>query len=119
MEADFATKPLASSKEMCHQGHEVVFDDGGSFTMNKCIREMNWLREAEGTAFWTYGYFFQVRSRLMHTVFVDGHDTRGRCVSQRHFHDVQERVRHLQSRSSSWSFCLHGAAEGCACQRCT
>ena len=42
------TKPLGSVKKICAAGHVVVFDDEGSYIMNKRTGEMNWLREEDG-----------------------------------------------------------------------
>ena len=42
------TKPLVSVKKICQAGHTVVFDDEGSFIVNKNTGEVNWLREEDG-----------------------------------------------------------------------
>ena len=42
------TKPLGSAKKICQAGHTVVFDDEGSFIMNKNTGEVNLLREEDG-----------------------------------------------------------------------
>ena len=42
------TKPLASVKKICQAGHRVVFDDDGSYIVNKTTGEVNLLREEEG-----------------------------------------------------------------------
>ena len=41
MKASPVTKPLGSVKKICQAGHTVVFDDEGSFTMNKNTGEVN------------------------------------------------------------------------------
>ena len=41
-------RALGSVKRMCRSGHAVVFDDEGSFVMNKASGEVNWLREENG-----------------------------------------------------------------------
>ena len=48
MKASPVTKPLGSVKKICQAGHTVVFDDEGSFIMNKNTGEVNWLREEDG-----------------------------------------------------------------------
>jgi len=48
MKAAPVTKPLGSVKRICAAGHRVVFDDDGSFIMNKTTGEVNWLREEDG-----------------------------------------------------------------------
>ena len=48
MRAAPVSKPLGSVKKICAAGHRVVFDDEGSFIMNKLTGEMNWLREEDG-----------------------------------------------------------------------
>ena len=47
MKASPVTKPLGSVKKICQAGHTVVFDDEGSFIMNKNTGEVNWLREED------------------------------------------------------------------------
>lgn len=42
------TKPLASVKKICQAGHRVVFDEEGSYIVNKATGEMNALREEDG-----------------------------------------------------------------------
>ena len=42
------TKPLASVKKICQAGHRVIFDDEGSFILNKRTGEINSLREEDG-----------------------------------------------------------------------
>ena len=42
------TNPLGSVKRTCQAGHVVVFDDDGSFIMNKRTGEINVLRECNG-----------------------------------------------------------------------
>ncbi len=41
-------KPLGSVSRICQAGHVVVFDEDGSFIMNKTTGEINWLREDDG-----------------------------------------------------------------------
>jgi len=41
-------RPLGSVKRMCNSGHRVVFDDEGSYVLNKTTGEINWLREDNG-----------------------------------------------------------------------
>ena len=41
-------KALGSVKRMCSSGHRVVFDDDGSFMLNKMTGELNWFREEDG-----------------------------------------------------------------------
>ena len=48
MKASPVTKPLGSVKKICQAGHTVVFDDEGSFIMNKNTGEVNWVREEDG-----------------------------------------------------------------------
>ena len=48
MKASPVTKPLGFVKEICQAGHTVVFDDEGSFIMNKKTGEVNCLREEDG-----------------------------------------------------------------------
>ena len=48
MKASPVTKPLGSVKKICQAGHTVVFDDEGSFIMNKNTGEVNWLSEEDG-----------------------------------------------------------------------
>jgi len=48
MRAAPVSKPLASVKKICQAGHAVVFDDEGSFIINKTTGEMNWMREDDG-----------------------------------------------------------------------
>ena len=42
------SKPLASVKKICQAGHTVVFDESGSYVVNKASGEVNWLREDDG-----------------------------------------------------------------------
>ena len=42
------TKPLGSVKKICKAGHVVVFDDDGSYIINKSTGEINMLREEGG-----------------------------------------------------------------------
>jgi len=42
------TKPLASVKKIVQAGHKVVFDDEGSYILNKTTGEINMLREEDG-----------------------------------------------------------------------
>ena len=42
------SRPLASVKRICEAGHTVVFDDTGSFILNKATGEINALREECG-----------------------------------------------------------------------
>ena len=42
------TKPLASVLRIVQAGHIVVFDDQGSYIMNKKTGELNMLREENG-----------------------------------------------------------------------
>ena len=48
MQVAEVTRPLASVKRMCEAGHAVVFDDEGSFIINKSTGEVNYLREEGG-----------------------------------------------------------------------
>ena len=41
-------RALGSVKRMCSSGHRVVFDDDGSYVLNKSTGEINWLREEHG-----------------------------------------------------------------------
>ena len=41
-------RALGSVKRMCRSGHRVVFDDEGSYVLNKVSGEVNWLREENG-----------------------------------------------------------------------
>ena len=41
-------RALGSVKRMCRSGHMVVFDDDGSYVLNKSTGEINWLREEHG-----------------------------------------------------------------------
>ena len=41
-------KPLGSVKRICQAGHYVIFDEDGSYIMNKATGELNWLREQNG-----------------------------------------------------------------------
>ena len=38
-------RALGSVKRMCSSGHMVVFDDDGSYVLNKMTGEVNWMRE--------------------------------------------------------------------------
>ena len=42
------TKPLASVKKICQAGHRVIFDEEGSYIVNKRTGEVNALREEDG-----------------------------------------------------------------------
>ena len=42
------TKPLGSVKRICAAGHVVVFDEDGSYIINKNTGELNMLREEAG-----------------------------------------------------------------------
>ena len=42
------SKPLGSVKRICAAGHRVVFDDDGSYIVNKLTGELNWLRDDNG-----------------------------------------------------------------------
>ena len=42
------TKSLASVKKICQAGNRVVFDEEGSYILNKITGEVNLLREGEG-----------------------------------------------------------------------
>ena len=42
------SKPLASVKRICMAGHTVVFDEQGSYIINKSTGEVNSLREEQG-----------------------------------------------------------------------
>ena len=48
MKGSPVTKPLGSVKKIRQAGHTVVFDDEGSFIMNKNTGEVNWLMEEDG-----------------------------------------------------------------------
>lgn len=41
-------RPLGSVKRMCSSGHLVVFDEEGSYVLNKLTGEVNWMREENG-----------------------------------------------------------------------
>ena len=41
-------KPLGSVKRICQAGHYVIFDEDGSYIVNKVTSELNWLREQSG-----------------------------------------------------------------------
>ena len=41
-------KPLGSVKRICQAGHYIIFDEEGSYIMNKVTGELNWLREQNG-----------------------------------------------------------------------
>ena len=41
-------KLLGSVKRICQAGHYVIFDEDGSYIMNKVTGELNWLREQNG-----------------------------------------------------------------------
>ena len=41
-------RPLGSVKRMCSSGHLVVFDEEGSYILNKLTGEVNWMREQNG-----------------------------------------------------------------------
>ena len=38
-------KPGGSVKRICQAGHCVVFDEDGSYILNKIAGDLNWLRE--------------------------------------------------------------------------
>ncbi len=42
------TKPLGSVKRMCEVGNQVVFDDSGSYVINKATGKKTWLEEKNG-----------------------------------------------------------------------
>ena len=42
------SRPLGSVKKICKSGHTVVFDEEGSYIMNKATGEVNWMREEDG-----------------------------------------------------------------------
>ena len=48
-------RALRSVKRMCSSGHMVIFDDDGSYVLNKMIGEVNWAREEVRTSSWTCG----------------------------------------------------------------
>ena len=48
MQACDVSKPLASVKKICQAGHRVVFDEEGSYILNKATGELNFLREDAG-----------------------------------------------------------------------
>ena len=48
MKGSLVTKPLGSVQKICQASHTVVFDDEGSFIMNKNTGEVDWLREEDG-----------------------------------------------------------------------
>ena len=48
LKASPVTKPLGSVKKICQAGHTVVFDDEGSFIMNKNTGEVTGLRAEDG-----------------------------------------------------------------------
>jgi len=48
MKAAPVSKPLASVKKICQAGHAVIFDEEGSYIINKTTGEMNWMREDDG-----------------------------------------------------------------------
>ena len=48
MRAAPVSKPLASVKRICQAGHIAVFDEQGSFIVNKSTGEINWLRDDDG-----------------------------------------------------------------------
>ena len=41
-------RPLGSVSRICGQGHTVVFDDDGSYIMNKASGQTTWLRQEGG-----------------------------------------------------------------------
>ena len=41
-------KPLGSVTRICQAGHYVIFDEDGSYIVNKATGELNWLREQSG-----------------------------------------------------------------------
>ena len=41
-------KPLGSVKRICQAGHYVIFDEDGSYIVNKATGESNWLMEQNG-----------------------------------------------------------------------
>ena len=42
------SRPLGSVQRMCKSKHTVVFDEEGSFVVNKISGEINWMREENG-----------------------------------------------------------------------
>ena len=42
-------KPGGSVKRICQACHCVVFDEDGSYILNKIAGELNWLREGNGS----------------------------------------------------------------------
>ena len=42
------SKPLAPVKRICAAGHFVIFDEDGSYIVNKSTGEVNALREEQG-----------------------------------------------------------------------
>ena len=48
MRAAPVSKPLASVKRICQAGHAVIFDEEGSYIINKANGEVNWMREDDG-----------------------------------------------------------------------
>ena len=42
------TKPLGNVSKICKKGHQVVFDDDGSYIVNKMTGEYMMLREKNG-----------------------------------------------------------------------
>ena len=46
--AALVSKPLASVKITCQARHIVVFDEHGSFIVDKSTGEINWLRDDDG-----------------------------------------------------------------------
>ena len=42
------SRPLGSVQRMCKSKHTVVFDEDGSFVVNKISGEINWVREQNG-----------------------------------------------------------------------
>jgi hypothetical protein len=48
MRAAPVSKPLASVKKICQAGHTVIFDEEGSYIINKANGEINWMREDDG-----------------------------------------------------------------------
>ena len=55
MRAAPVSKPLASVKKICQAGHTLLFDDEGSYIINKTTGEVNWMREDDGN------YMFDAR----------------------------------------------------------
>ena len=48
IQAAEVARPLASVKRICEAGHMVVFEESGSYIVNKTTGEVNYLREDGG-----------------------------------------------------------------------